>query len=245
MSECAFGPDKEIPPPPPGPPPSGGGDCHRTSKVGKKNLKCSCTTCTLRFQNFSPVSAPACCRQVRTRTGRPPCLQTKSIILPHPRILTQRFSWRTHESWSRPRDVIANAEQLPGRKNPRFIVTNISSKNGDEKSLYEGMYCARGDMENRIKEQQLYLFADRTCTWGMSSNQLRLWFSTIAYIFFVHLRKTIQKVSGDETRSMPSTIRLRMLKISAAVKISARRVWISLPESFPWWDIWIRTAQAI
>ena len=156
-----------------------------------------------------------------------------------------RFNWRTHESWSRYRDVIAKAEQLPGRKNPRFIVTNISSKNGDGKSLYEGVYCARGDMENRIKEQQLYLFADRTSTWWMSSNQLRLWFSTIAYIFFVHLRKTIQKASGDETRSMPSTIRLRMLKISAAVKISARRVWISLPESFPWWDIWIKTAQAI
>ncbi len=91
----------------------------------------------------------------------------------------------------------------------------------------------------------LYLFADRTSSWWMSSNQLRLYFSTIAYIFFVHLRRTIQQVSGDETRNMSSTIRLRMLKVSAAVKITVRRVWISLPESFPWWDIWIRTSCAI
>ena len=156
-----------------------------------------------------------------------------------------RFSWKTESSWSRNRDVIARVEHLPGKKNPRFIVTDISAEEGDAQSLYEDVYCARGDMENRIKEQQLYLFADRTSTWWMSSNQLRLYFSTIAYIFFVHLRRTILQVSGDETRSMSSTIRLRMLKVSAAVKITVRRVWISLPESFPWWDIWIRTSRAI
>ena len=156
-----------------------------------------------------------------------------------------RFSWKTESSWSRNRDVIAKVEHLPGKKNPRFIVTDISAEEGDAQSLYEDVYCARGDMENRIKEQQLYLFADRSSSWWMSSNQLRLYFSTIAYIFFVHLRRIILQVSGDETRSMSSTIRLRMLKVSAAVKITVRRVWISLPESFPWWDIWIRTARAI
>ncbi len=156
-----------------------------------------------------------------------------------------RFPWKTQSSWSRNRDVIARVEHLPGKKNPRFIVTDIPAEEGDAQSLYEDVYCARGDMENRIKEQQLYLFADRTSSYWVSSNQLRLYFSTIAYIFFVHLRRTILQVSGDETRSMSSTIRLRMLKVSAAVKITVRRVWISLPESFPWWDIWIRTSRAI
>ena len=88
-------------------------------------------------------------------------------------------------------------------------------------------------MENRIKEQQLYLFADRISTCWVSSNQLRLYFSTIAYIFFVHLRKTIQQVSGDETRSLSSTIRLKMLKVSDAVKITVHRVWASLRRVFP------------
>ena len=77
--------------------------------------------------------------------------------------------------------------QLPGKNNPRFIVTDIPAEEGDAKSLYEDVYGARGDMENRIKEQQLCLFADRSSTWWMSSNQLRLYFSTIAYVFFVHL----------------------------------------------------------
>ena len=74
------------------------------------------------------------------------------------------FSWKTESSWSRNRDVIAKAEHLPGKKNPRFIVTDISAEEGDAKSLYEDVYCACGDMENRIKEQQLYLFADRSST---------------------------------------------------------------------------------
>ena len=82
-------------------------------------------------------------------------------------------------------------------------------------------------------------------TWWMSLNQLRLYFPTIACIFFVHIRKTILQISDDETRSMSSTIRLRILKVSVAVKISVRRVWISLPESFPWRDIRIRTARGI
>jgi hypothetical protein len=155
-----------------------------------------------------------------------------------------RFPYRTRNSWSCERQVVAKTEHLPRGKNPRFIVTNISSDNWDDKSLYEVLYCGRGDMENRIKDQQLNLFADRTSTWWMSSNQLRLWFSTIAYIFFVFLQKTIQKVTSDETRRMPQTIRLKMLKVSAAVKITVRNVWISLPESYPYWDVWIKLSKA-
>lgn len=159
------------------------------------------------------------------------------------RIFT-RFSYQTINSWSCERQIVAKAEHLPRGENPRFIVTNISSDDWDDQSLYEQLYCGRGDMENRIKDQQLDLFAARTSTWWMSSNQLRLWFSTIAYIFFVLLQKMIQKVTGDETRRMPSTIRLRILKVSAVVKITFRNVWVSLPESFPYWDIWIKLAEA-
>ena len=106
------------------------------------------------------------------------------------------------------------------------------------------MYCGRGDMENRIKEQQLDMFADRTSSWWMSSNQLRLWFSANAYVFFIHLQNIIHKVTESDVKKMPSTIRLQILKVSAAVRITVRNVWVSLPESFPYWDIWIKTSMA-
>jgi hypothetical protein len=167
------------------------------------------------------------------------CRETKE-----PARVFSRFLYRTRDSWSCERQVVAKAEHLPKGKNPRFVVTNIPSEKWDDKSLYEQLYCARGDMENRIKEQKLDLFADRTSTWWMSSNQLRLWFSAIAYIFFVHLQKIIQNVTGDEIRKMPSTIRLKILKVSAVVKITFRNVWVSLPESFPYWDIWIKLSKA-
>ncbi len=155
-----------------------------------------------------------------------------------------RFPYRTKTSWSCERQVVAKAEHLPRGRNPRFIVTNISAEKWDDKSLYEQLYCARGDMENRIKDQQLDMFADRTSSWWMSSNQLRLWFSAIAYIFFVYLQQIIRRVTGDDIKRIPSTIRLKYLKVSAAVRITVRNVWVSLPESFPYWDIWIKTSQA-
>lgn len=153
-----------------------------------------------------------------------------------------RFSYKTRSSWIRHRDVIAKAEYLEKGSNPRFIVTNISGE--EEKVLYEDLYCARGDMENRIKEQQLDLFASRTSTGWMSSNQLRLWFSAFAYIFFLLLKRFIP-VDAHHRKSLPATLRLRLLKVAAAVRISCRNVWVSLPESFPYWDIWRRTALAI
>lgn len=152
-----------------------------------------------------------------------------------------RFSYRTRTSWSRSRDVVAKAEHLSKGANPRFIVTNIE---GEGKSLYEDLYCARGDMENRIKEQKLDLFASRTSTGWMSSNQLRLWFSGIAYVFFVLLKRYIPDENPHHNK-MPSTLRLKLLKVAASVRISIRRVWVSLPESFPYWELWSQIAVAI
>jgi len=99
-------------------------------------------------------------------------------------------------------------------------------------------------MENRIKEQKLDLFADRTSTGWMSSNQLRLWFSAFAYTFFLLLKRFLP-VGNPHQKCQPSTLRLKLLKVSATVRLSVRKVWVSLPESFPYWDIWLQTASAI
>jgi hypothetical protein len=156
------------------------------------------------------------------------------------RIFT-RFSYCTRSSWSTERDVIAKAEHLSKGSNPRFIVTNLP---GESHELYENLYCARGDMENRIKEQKLDLFACRTSTGWMSSNQLRLWFSAFAYTFFLLLKRFLP-TGGQHQKHQPSTLRLKLLKVSATVRISTRKVWVSLPESFPYWDIWRQAASAI
>ena len=152
-----------------------------------------------------------------------------------------RFSYRTRKSWSRSRQVVGKAEHLSKGSNPRFVVTNIKM---DDKELYEVLYCGRGDMENRIKEQKLDLFADRTSAGWMSSNQLRLWFSAFAYTFFVLLKRFIP-FDNPNRRSLSYTLRLHLLKIAATVRISTRKVWVSLPMSFPYWDIWRQIATAI
>lgn len=151
--------------------------------------------------------------------------------------------YRTQKSWSRKRRVIAKVEHLQKGENPRFIVTNLPRKFWPAQMLYEEIYCARGDMENRIKEQQLYLFADRTSTGWMSSNQLRLWFSSFAYMFFVLLR---EKALADSewNRSQASTLRLKLLKVSAVVKVTTRAVRVRLPYAYPYWDAWIQFTEA-
>ncbi len=98
------------------------------------------------------------------------------------------FSWRTRDSWSRQRRVVAKAEHLPKGSNPRFVVTSLVASESDARALYEDVYCARGEMENRIREQQLDLFADRTSAATMRANQLRLWFASFAYVLFVNRR---------------------------------------------------------
>jgi len=146
------------------------------------------------------------------------------------------FSYQTLTSWSRARRVVGKAEHLAKGENPRFIVTSIAADQIDARTLYEDHYCARGDMENRIKEQQLALFADRTSTAEMRSNQLRLWFSSLAYALMHAVRRLA--LSGTPlARAQCNTIRLKLLKIGAAVRVSVRRVWISLSESYPFREV--------
>jgi hypothetical protein len=143
------------------------------------------------------------------------------------------FPYRTRHSWSRQRRVVGKAEYLAKGENPRFIVTSIESEEKQARSLYEDFYCARGDMENRIKEQQLGLFADRTSTAWMRSNQLRLYFSSFAYILMQTLRRLGLK--GTElAQAQCDTIRLKLFKIGAQIQVTVRKVWISFSESYPY-----------
>jgi hypothetical protein len=143
------------------------------------------------------------------------------------------FTYQTLESWSRPRRVIGKAEYLEKGENPRFVVTSLSADEVDARKLYEDTYCGRGEMENRIKEQQLYLFADRTSCATMRANQLRLWFSSVAYTLMLALRRLGLK--GTElAKAQCNTIRLKLLKIGAQVKVTVRKVWVWLSESYPY-----------
>jgi hypothetical protein len=143
------------------------------------------------------------------------------------------FRYRTRHSWSCERRVVGKAEYLAKGENPRFIVTSIASEKKEARGLYEDFYCARGDMENRIKEQQLGLFADRTSTAWMHSNQLRLYFSSFAYILMQTLRRL--GLQGTElAQAQCDTIRLKLFKIGAQIQVTVRKVWISFSESYPY-----------
>jgi hypothetical protein len=142
------------------------------------------------------------------------------------------FDYKTLQSWSKSRRVVGKAEYLEKGKNPRFVVTSLSSDEFDAKTLYEEQYCARGDMENRIKEQQLCLFADRTSAATMRANQLRLWLSSVAYTLMNALRRLGLK-GTKLARARCDTIRLRLLKIGAQIKVTVRKVWVCLSESYP------------
>ena len=145
------------------------------------------------------------------------------------RVFTE-FDYCTRTSWSRSRRVIAKAEYLPEKENPRFVVTSLPD--GEPQALYEKLYCARGEMENRIKEQ-LCLFADRLSTETMRANQLRLYLSTMAYTLLEALRRlALQRTEWAEAQV--DTIRLRLLKIAAQVRISARRIWLRYTSAYPW-----------
>lgn len=142
------------------------------------------------------------------------------------------FMYRTRTSWSRARRVIGKAEVMALGNNPRFIVTNIGVEQHPGQGLYGTVYCARGDMENRIKEQQLALFADRTSTATLRANQLRLYFSSIAYTLLVGLRRL--GLAGTEmARAQCDTIRLKLLKIGAQVSVTVRKVWVSFSSAYP------------
>ena len=141
------------------------------------------------------------------------------------------FRYRTLKSWTCERRVVGKAEHLDKGANPRFVVTSIAPEQMEARALYEDLYCARGEMENRIKEQQLDLFADRTSTAKMRSNQIRLYFSSMAYVFLQALRRLGLKGTEME-RAQCGTIRLKLLKIGAHLRVTVRKVWISLAQGY-------------
>jgi hypothetical protein len=143
------------------------------------------------------------------------------------------LNWRTLDSWSRPRRVVAKAEHLPQGSNPRFIVTSLDAGIIDARTLYEDVYCARGEVENRIKEQQLDLFADRTSAATMRANQLRLWFASFAYLLLEALRR-IGLRHTQFAAATCGTIRLKLLKIGAQVRRSVRRIKIAMASACPY-----------
>jgi len=148
------------------------------------------------------------------------------------RVFTE-FRYATNETWSRERRVIAKAEHLDKGSNPRFVVTTLSPEETAAQELYEKIYCARGECpENRIKEQQLDLFADRTSTGKMWSNQLRLYFSSIAYVLLQTLRRTAL-VGTEWEKAQCGTIRRKLLKIGAQIRVTVRKVWVSLSSGYP------------
>ena len=145
----------------------------------------------------------------------------------------REFRYRTLKSWSCERRVVGKAEYLSKGENPRFIVSSINQEQCHARRLYEVVYCARGNMENRIKEQQLALFADRTSTHKMHANQLRLYFASFAYGLIQALRRLVLK--GTElAKAQCDTIRLKLLKIGTQIRVSVRRVWLSFAESYPY-----------
>jgi hypothetical protein len=152
------------------------------------------------------------------------------------------FTYRTLQSWSRRRRVIGKAEYGSKGENPRFIVTNLKKEHFEARELYEEEYCARGDMENRIKEQQLFLFADRTSCAMMAANQLRLYFAAVAYVIMNELRKQGLKET-ELSNSQCSTIRLKLFKIGAVVTISVRRVVINYSSSYPYQELFCRVKE--
>jgi hypothetical protein len=154
------------------------------------------------------------------------------------------FRYKPLKSWKKTRRVVGKAEHLKKGENPRFVVTNLPKEYLKAKELYEDLYCSRGEMENRIKEQQLYLFSDRTSTATMKANQLRLYFSSVAYIILNEIRNVgLRGTKFDKYQC--DNIRLKILKIGAEIKVSVRRVYVSLSESYPYKDIFYKIIENI
>jgi hypothetical protein len=143
------------------------------------------------------------------------------------------LQYRTLETWSRARRVVAKAEHLAKGANPRFVVTSLTTEDRAAKPLYEEDYCGRGEMENRIKEQQLHLFADRTSAATMRANQVRLFCSSIAYVLLEALRR-MGLADTELAEAQCLTIRLKLLKIGALVRVTVRKVWVKMSSSCPY-----------
>jgi hypothetical protein len=138
--------------------------------------------------------------------------------------------------WDRQRRVVAKAEQLEGKANPRFVVTSLNAEEWPAQKLYEELYCARGDMENRIKEQ-FSLFADRVSAETMRANQMRLYFSVLAYVLISGLRR-LGLQATELAQAQVTTIRTRLLKIGVQIHVTVRKVWLSMASSYPWQNLY-------
>ena len=150
------------------------------------------------------------------------------------------FQYKTKKTkkggWDRERRVVAKAEHIDGKENPRFVVTSLSSDQWLAQALYEELYCARGDMENRIKEQ-FSLFADRVSTETLRANQMRLYQSAMAYVLMSGLRRLCLKAT-ELAEAQVSTIRTKLLKIGAQIRVTVRKVWVSMASSYPWQGVY-------
>jgi len=156
----------------------------------------------------------------------------------------KELTWSTRKSWSRKRRVIAKAEWTKGEANPRFIVTSLTAADGDGRHLYEEVYCARGEMENRIKECQMDLFADRTSTHTMKANQLRLWFASMAYVLLDSLRRLALQTT-DLADATCGTIRRKLFKIGALVTLSVRRIKFAMASGCPYQAVFATAHRAL
>jgi hypothetical protein len=159
--------------------------------------------------------------------------QAESTATGQPARRFKNFRWSTLDSWSRRRRVVAKAEWTGGEANPRFVVTSLTPTERAARDLYERIYCARGDMENRIKECQLDLFADRTSAATMKANQLRLWFASMAYVLLCALRR-IGLRHTQFAEATCGTIRSKLLKIGALVRVSVRRIKVAMASGCPY-----------
>jgi hypothetical protein len=150
------------------------------------------------------------------------------------------FNYQTKKTkkggWDRERRVVAKAEHIDGKENPRFVVTSLTSEEWPAQALYEDLYCGRGDMENRIKEQ-FSLFADRVSAETMRANQMRLYLSAMAYILISGLRR-LGLPATELAQAQVSTIRTKLLKIGAQIRVTVRKVWVSMASSYPWQDLY-------
>ena len=167
--------------------------------------------------------------------------QNESLQTGAPARRFKDFTWKTRKSWSCERRVIAKAEWTKGEANPRFLVTSLAS---DGRQLYEEIYCARGEMENRIKECQLDLFADRTSTRSLAANQLRLWFASMAYVLVEGTRRLALQGTALADATC-GTIRRKLFKIGALVTISVRRIKFAIASGCPYKDIFATAHRAL
>jgi hypothetical protein len=154
------------------------------------------------------------------------------------------FGYRTRKSWTRRRRVVGKAEYLAKGANPRFVVTSLPGTEYEKRYLYEELYCARGEMENRIKEQQLDLFGDRASSHTFRGNEVRLWLSMAAQLLIEGLRRLALK-GTDLAKAQASTLRVKLLKIGALVTVSTRRVFVQLSSAFPLQQLFARAYRRL